>query len=221
MRAEVLSRAPSWYNPWVHLAIPSLFGLTVIAVSIALLESVHWAELLTVPITYLATNVNEWFIHRDLLHHRNPLAKVLYDRHTPEHHMIYVTDDMAMRDRREFRLVLIPAYGLFLLFGTLLPISAALWFLLGRNVALLYTATVMGYAVSYEWLHLSYHLPADSRVGRSSLIRKLRHHHAVHHHPQLMQRWNFNVTIPIGDWIRGSTWKGEIPGEAVAPRRAS
>jgi hypothetical protein len=207
IRADVLARAPSWYNPWVHLAVPSFFGLGVILASILLLRDLRAIELLTVPIVYVLTNMNEWYIHRDLLHRRNPLAKVLYDRHTPEHHMIYVTDDMAMRDRREFRLVLIPAYGLFLIFVNLLPITAALWFLLGRNVALLYTATAMGYSVSYEWLHLSYHLPATSRVGGSRIIRKLRRHHAVHHDPRLMQRWNFNVTIPLWDWVRGTIVK--------------
>ncbi|MGH7822887.1 MAG: sterol desaturase family protein [Candidatus Binatia bacterium] len=207
IRAEVLARAPRWYNPWAHLAVPSVFGIGVIVVAALLLRDPGGWELLTVPVVYLLTNMNEWYIHRDLLHRRNPLAKVLYDRHTPEHHMIYVTDDMAMRERREFRLVLIPAYGLFLIFVNLLPITAALWFLLGRNVALLYTATAMGYAVSYEWLHLSYHLPATSRIGRSRLIRRLRRHHAVHHDPRLMQRWNFNVTLPLWDWVRGTIVK--------------
>jgi hypothetical protein len=204
LRARVLAEAPRGYNPWVHFAVPSLFGLAVIAVSSSLLRDPSPWVFLTVPVVYVLTNMNEWYIHRDLLHRRNPLAKVLYDRHTPEHHMIYVTDDMAMRDRREFRLVLIPAYGLFLIFVNLLPITAALWWLLGRNVALLYTATAMGYSVSYEWLHLSYHLPADSRVGRWRIIQKLRRHHAIHHHPTLMQRWNFNVTVPLWDWVKGS-----------------
>ena len=33
MRAEVLARTPAWYNPWVHLAFPSLFGLSFIALA--------------------------------------------------------------------------------------------------------------------------------------------------------------------------------------------
>jgi len=24
----------------------------------------------------------------------------------------------------------------------------------------------------------------------------------VHHAPELMQKWNFNVTIPLWDWVR-------------------
>jgi len=157
-----------------------------------------------VPAVWIFNNINEWRIHRDILHRRFPIAPVLYDRHTPEHHMIYVTDDMAMRNRREFRLVLIPAYGLFLIFVTLLPLTSLIWFVGLRNLALLYLATSMGYVVSYEWLHLSYHLPHDSRIGRLGPIRMLRRHHAIHHDPRLMQRYNFNVTIPFWDWIRGT-----------------
>ena len=204
LRADLLARAPRWYDPIAHLAVPSVFALGVIGAALASLRSPTWLELLTVPVSWAITNVHEWHIHRDLLHRRNPLASVLYDRHTPEHHRIYVTGDMAMRDRREFRLVLIPAYGLFLIFATLLPVVGALGWLLGRNVALLYLATTMFYAASYEWLHLSYHLAPESFVGRLGLVRRLRRHHEIHHDPRLMQRWNFNVTIPFGDWLKGT-----------------
>jgi len=55
--------------------------------------------------------------------------------------------------------------------------------------------------VSYEWLHLSYHLPHDHLVGRSRIIRALRRHHTIHHDPRLMQRWNLNVTVPLWDVV--------------------
>jgi len=217
LRAAVLAKAPRWYNPWVHLALPSTFSIAVIVVCLASLhEASGWAWL-TVPITWAFTNANEWYIHRDILHRRFLLAPVLYDRHTPEHHRIYLTDDMAIRDWREFHLVLIPAYGLFGIFATVLPLALLYGWLLSPNVALLYVATVMAYATSYEWLHLSYHLPADSRIGRSALIRRLRHHHAVHHDPRLMQRWNFNVTIPFWDWVMGTIVDDPAAAIARAP----
>ncbi|MGH7815418.1 MAG: sterol desaturase family protein [Candidatus Binataceae bacterium] len=203
-RATALARLPDWYNPWLHFFVPSAFGLAVIVTAIAMLKNVTWLELLAIPITWIITNANEWRIHRDLLHRRFRPAAILYDRHTPEHHMIYVTDDMAMRNRREFALVLIPAYGLFLIFVTLLPVTALIWAAGFRNIALLYLATAMGFTVSYEWLHLSYHLPHDSRIGKLWLVRVLRRHHAIHHDPRLMQRYNFNVTVPFWDWVRGT-----------------
>jgi hypothetical protein len=204
LRARLVARIPAWYSPAAHLAVPSLFGLAIIAVAIVLIDGLRPWELLTIPVVYVLSNATEWRVHRDLLHRRHPLAKVLYDRHTPEHHMVYVTDDMAMRSPREFRLVLIPAYGIMLIFLGNLPVAAGLWALGWPNVGALFAATGMAYAVSYEWLHLCYHLPADSWLGRRRLIVALRRHHAVHHDPALMQTWNLNVTVPLWDWVRGT-----------------
>jgi len=201
LRQRLLGEIPSWYRPTVHMIVPSLCGIAMIAVALSLIENLTVWQLLTVPIVYLFANANEWTVHKIALHQRNPLAPVLYDQHTPRHHMLYITDDMAVRDRREYRLVLIPAYGLFLIFTSAVAITALIWWLGYRNVACLYAATAIAYAVSYEWLHLSYHLPHDHPVGRSRIIGALRRHHAVHHDPRLMQRWNLNVTVPLWDTV--------------------
>lgn len=201
LRQKLLAETPRWYVPTVHMLAPSLVGLVMIGIALSLIDDLNPWQLLTVPIVYLFANANEWTIHKIALHQRNPLAPVLYDQHTPKHHMLYVTDDMAVRDPREYRLVLIPAYGLFLIFATTLPITAFIWWLGYRNVACLYAATGIAYAVSYEWLHLSYHLPHGHPIGRSRVIRMLRRHHAIHHDPQLMQKWNLNVTVPLWDTV--------------------
>jgi len=135
LRDKLIAETPSWYVPWVHMVVPSLFGLGMIAVALCLIRNVTPWQLLTVPFVYVLANANEWTIHRFALHRRHPLAPVLYEQHTPKHHMLYLTDDMAIRDPREYRLVLIPAYGLFLIFTTTLPITALIWWLVSRNVA--------------------------------------------------------------------------------------
>jgi hypothetical protein len=207
LRAKLVARIPGWYSPWLHLALPSLFGVAIVVGCALLLADVRLWELSTVAASYLIANIGEWRAHKYLLHRRTRMAAVLYDRHTPEHHMIYVTDDMAMRSRREFRLVLIPAYGIVLIFVSLLLPAALLWLVGQHNVALLFVATNIAYVLSYEWLHLSYHLPSSHPVSRLGVIRMLRHHHAVHHDPTLMQRWNFNVTIPLWDWVQRTSVK--------------
>src|SRR5581483_5475514 len=106
----------------------------------------------------LVSNATEWRVHRDLLHKRTRFFEVLFDRHTPEHHAIYVGDDMAIRSTKEFRLVLIPAFGIVAVFLATSPITAALWFAKQTNLAALFVMATMFYVVSYEWLHLSYHL---------------------------------------------------------------
>lgn len=204
LREELLAETPSWYVPWVHLFVPSSFGIAAILSALLLIRDLHPAELLTVPAVYLFANVFEWWIHGAALHRRNPLAPVLYDQHTPKHHMLYLTEDMAIRDKREYRLVLIPGYGLMMIFVGQLAVSSGLWWLGFHNVACLYVATAIGYAVSYEWLHFSYHLPSEHPVAQNPIIQRLARHHAIHHDPRVMQRWNMNVTVPLTDYVMGT-----------------
>jgi hypothetical protein len=210
LRQRLLAEIPRWYSPAFHVAVPSLFGLAVIAFALTLLERPMIWAFLTVPIVWVFANLNEWRIHRDLLHRRHPLAPVLYEQHTPRHHRLYVTHDMRIRDRRELRLVLIPAYGIMLLFVITVPVGAVLWLLGLRNVAVLYVATAMAYVLSYEWLHLAYH----TKMGDVWPISLLRRHHAIHHDLRLMQRWNLNVTVPLADWLLGTLTTTSLPDRA-------
>lgn len=204
LREDLVSRIPAWYSPWIHLAFPSIVGVGVIVACLVALRDPTPLEWLLVPAVFLLSNASEWRIHRDLLHRRTPPLETLYYRHTPQHHGVYHEDDMAMRSRREFRLVLLPAYAVLLIVVGTSPVTAALWWWGHWNLACLWVATTTGYVVSYEWLHLSYHLAPDGPIGRLWLVRVLRRHHGRHHRPELMQRWNFNVSLPLWDWVRGT-----------------
>jgi hypothetical protein len=224
-RREARLDRPGFYSPGLHLAVTSLTGLSVMAAGLWLLEDVKWWQVAFGLGLLVLSNATEWRIHRDFLHNRLwPLA-FLYDRHTPEHHMLFQTDDMAIRSRREYRLVLLPPYAILVLFLSLLPAIAALWYGVPfqlfsegdqHNLAAVFAIVTMGYVVSYEWLHLSYHLPPDSKVGKMRIIQALRRHHALHHDPRLMQRWNFNVSLPLWDWVRGTYTRDRTPAQAQA-----
>ena len=207
IRARALAETPRWYNPWAHLAFPSLVGIGLIVGALLTLRDPGWHEVGFAAFIWLLSNATEWRIHKYVLHRRSWPLGVLFERHTPEHHAIYLRDDMAMRARREFRLVLIPSYGIIAIFITTFPVPLALWAAGLPNLAAIYVAVSMAYVVSYEWLHLSYHLPADSLIGRLGIVRVLRRHHARHHTPELMQRWNFNVTVPLWDWVMGTIYR--------------
>lgn len=207
-RAAALAAIPSWYNPWAHLIVPSLMGVAVVAAALALVRRLRAWELATVPISFVLLNAAEWALHRDLLHRRRPPMQLLYDRHI-EHHAVFHEEDMAIRSPRELRLVLMPGFAILAAFIASLPIPAGLVAGGLRNPACLFAATTMAYLVSYELLHAAYHAPADSVVGRARIIARLRRHHARHHDPRLMQRWNFNVTIPLWDLVRGTVWRAE------------
>jgi hypothetical protein len=211
MRARVRDKAvaeiPDWYSPLAHLIFPSTVGLACIALAIMEIRDLKPIQLLLVPVVYLISNAAEWRAHKNLLHKRTPPLQLLYDRHTPQHHMIFITEDMSMRTRREFRLVLIPFYGVLSILAVTVPIAVALTLGGYRNLGALFVITTTFYVLSYEWLHLAYHMPPGSFVGRLPGLPTLRKHHATHHDPELMQKWNFNVTVPFWDWVRGTIYR--------------
>jgi hypothetical protein len=184
------------------------------------LDGLRAWQLLLVPVFLVVSNAIEWHAHRGLLHRRTWPLEVLYVRHTPQHHAVYVADDMFIRDWREVKLILLPAWGILAILAAAAPIAAAFVVAGQPNLAALWVATVAAYVLAYEWLHLAYHLPADGAVGRLRMTRWLRRHHQRHHAPQHMQRWNFNVSVPLWDHVRGTVWRapGEAPAGAV-PRR--
>lgn len=216
LRGELMKRG-GWYSPWVHLAVPSLFAVSAMVAASLLVSNLQAWEVGFGVALFILSNAAEWRMHKGLLHQRTPPAQMLYDRHTPEHHMVFITDDMAIRDWREFKLVLMPAYAIVALGIGLSPMVAALWFWAGQhNLACVFTFVTMGYVVSYEWLHLSYHLPRQSLIGRLSVVRFMRRHHAIHHDPRVMQRWNFNVSLPLWDVVR-RTYVRPPEGEPLEP----
>ena len=220
LRADLMSRVPRWYSPTLHLLAPAAAGLAIVAYALSRIQDLRAWELAVVPVFLLASNAIEWHAHRDLLHRRTRPLEVLYVRHTPQHHAVFVSEDMFIRDWREVKLVLLPAWGVLAIVIAGSPI-ALLFVLAGApNVAALWVATIVGYVLMYEWLHLAYHLPAEGAIGRLRVTRWLRRHHQRHHAPQLMQRWNFNVTIPIWDHVRGTVWHPEESPSPALTRRA-
>lgn len=208
LRQRLLQQKPRFYCPLTHLALPFVVGAGLIAVSIILLRNPSRWDLFSIPISFVVLNALEWFIHRNLLHHR---TWRFYDRHTPEHHVLYVRDDMSIRSVYEFRHVLVPIYAVFALFFTTLP-PAVLLIVMGlRNIGLIFFACGVAYVLLYEWLHLLYHLPPNRFLNRVRPFKFLQQHHAIHHLPSLMQQWNFNTTLPLWDIVSGTiySWQPE------------
>lgn len=210
VRQAATREIPWWYRPWGHLAATTGIGLTVLAVSAVQLRALHalrWTDWLVVPAVFVMSNFFEWCAHKHVLHTRSrwlPPLSVIYDKHTPMHHMVYVESDMALRSSKEFRLVLIPAAGVLGIVLAAAPMAIALGRLWSSSAGWLFLVTASLYMVTYEVLHLSYHAPSDGFIGRLRLLHVLRAHHAKHHDPRLMQRWNFNVTLPLFDWLLGT-----------------
>jgi hypothetical protein len=206
-RAKLMARIPSWYNPWAHLAATTGIGLVTLIVSAYHLHGIRPLELLVIPAVFVMANGFEWRAHKYVLHRRLWPVGIIYQRHTPEHHAVYMTNDMQMRSTREFRLVLMPAIGILAIVVATTPFAFLVRLVFGENCGWIFLVSASTYMVLYEVSHLSYHLPEESWVGRRKIIRILRDHHARHHDPRLMHKWNFNVTIPFFDWLYGTIAK--------------
>lgn len=220
LRAELMSRVPRWYSPTAHLLAPAAAGLAFIALALGRIHDLRTWELALVPLFLVVSNAIEWHAHRDLLHRRTWPLEELYVRHTPQHHAVFIAEDMFIREWREVKLVLLPAWGVLAIVVAGAPITLAFVVAGLPNVAALWVASIVGYVLLYEWLHLAYHLPADGAIGRLRVTRWLRRHHQRHHTPALMQRWNFNVTLPLWDHLRGTVWRPEDAAAPAMPRRA-
>ena len=90
IRRALVARIPDWYVPWVHLVGPSLVGLPMVACALWLVRAPRAWELATVPVSFVLSNLFEWALHRDILHHRTRLFWFAFDRHTPQHHGAFV-----------------------------------------------------------------------------------------------------------------------------------
>jgi hypothetical protein len=222
-REDLLRRVPRWYVPAVHLVAPAIAGVALAALALSAVHDLRPWQLAFVPVFWIAGNAIEWHAHRGLLHRRTRFLEVLYEHHTPMHHKLFVADAMAIHSARELRFVLLPAYGLFAILIASSPVALVFVWLRQPNLAALWIATGIFYVLTYEWLHLAYHLPEASFVGRLPVVRRLRRHHQLHHSPHLMQRWNFNVTVPLWDHLRGTAFgarPARPPGTVSAPALA-
>ena len=195
------------YSGWLHFAFTSIGSLSAIGFALSRLAEPSVLEWLTVPATFVVANFGEYFGHRGPMHHRRRGLGLLFQRHTLQHHRFFTADAMTCESTRDFKMVLFPPVMLLFFLGALAaPIGLGLFALFGSNVGWLFVATAVAYFLSYEWLHFAYHQPPASAIGRLPGLAALRRHHAVHHDPRRMQRWNFNITFPIADRVMGTQW---------------
>lgn len=188
----------------MHLLASVSVGLSALVGGYILIESFGIEELITVLMIVVIANLVEWIAHKELLHKRRRFWEILYDQHTPIHHRVYREDSMAVESRREWIFVLMPTRGVVGIAILGIPMALAVLQVFGADVCWTVLATIALYATSYEVLHLCYHLSEDHPIAGMRLVKKLKRHHARHHNLKLMQNWNFNVTLPLWDWILGT-----------------
>ncbi len=201
---------PTGYRGWFHFGLTVSLSLSFISFSFMMLDDVGRWEWLTIPITFLYTNLSEYLGHKGPMHHKRRFLEKVFHRHTALHHVFFTDKAMSFDDSRDFHAVLFPPILVIFFLGVFaLPVGLLLYWLLSANVAYLFVFTIVCYFLNYELLHFSYHLKEDSWVGRLPFMKKLRKHHTDHHNQKLMTHYNFNISYPIFDWIFGTTYQGK------------
>ena len=144
-RQKILATIPNWYHPLPHAIIPSALGIMLIGLCIYFISNPSWISFISVPITLFFSFGIEWLLHKYVLHKRMPLLGQIYQLHELSHHVIYTHQQMALLEKKELYFIMMPPYAILLVFCLIL-ITSMLFFL------------------TYEWLHFSYHQPADSLI---------------------------------------------------------
>ncbi|WP_426755954.1 sterol desaturase family protein [Myxococcus sp. Y35] len=202
------------YSGRAHFAFTSLGGLSVIGLALSRVEPGPAAEWLTLPAVFLLGNIVEFLGHRGPMHHRRRGLGLLFHRHTEQHHRFFTHEALAYESPRDVKMVLFPPVLLLFFLGAIAaPLGALCFALISPNVGWLFVAAAVGYYLTYEWLHFCHHLPPDHPVARLAVMRQLRRHHEAHHDPSKMQRYNFNISFPLTDWLCGTLWRPEAPIE--------
>ena len=196
---------PPGYQGWRHLLFTFGIGGAAMAGAILQLDQVRPLEWLAIPLTFLYTNFAEYWGHRGPMHHLKRGLRLVYERHTRQHHRFFTDQRMELDGLRDLRAVLFPPVLMIFFFAAFaLPVGFALAWVASPNIAWLYVATSLGYFLNYEFLHMAYHLPASHPVARWPLVGRLKGLHQAHHDPRLMAHYNFNITYPIFDVVFGT-----------------
>lgn len=216
-RAARIAALPRWYSPLAHLAGTLSVGVLAFGLALWVIKDPRWVDFLIVPAMLVFANFFEWWAHKNVLHRPRRFFRDLYEQHTPLHHRTYRWEDMAIRDRRELRFVLMPASGVLGIVITATPLAVAIGLALGTNVGCVALMAMAAYVILYELTHLTYHLPTEHPLHRLPFVARLAEHHARHHDPAMMAKWNFNVSFPLADFVLRTC----APKALVEERRAA
>ena len=108
------SRIMGFYDGYLHIAIIYAMGAAAFYIYLQHIENVTPLEWLTIPITFLFTNVFEWFVHKYVMHRPVNIKglRAVYERHTLNHHQFFTDEEMRFRDHKDWRVTVFPPYAL-------------------------------------------------------------------------------------------------------------
>src|SRR5262249_29575342 len=145
-RQEYRSRIIGFYDGYLHILIIYAMGAAAFYIYLQHLGDVRPLEWLAVPVTFLFTNLFEWFVHKYVMHRPVNIRglRAVYERHTLNHHQFFTDEEMRFRDHRDWRVTVFPPYALVVFILMSLPIGVLLGSLLTANIGWLFMCTTTG-----------------------------------------------------------------------------
>jgi len=222
-RFDRAAHIPPNYDHRKHIFASLALVLAILTAAGALAWAyATWTEWLLLPVFLLIGNFIEWAFHRYPMHKPKPGARILYVNHTLIHHRAFHHDNMPMAATREYNLILMPPFTAIVLMVLASPAALVAGFISGPGAAGIFYIFAVLYYLHYEVLHSLFHQP-EAALKRWGLLSQrwfvfMRNHHAQHHRLDRMSRANFNVTVPISDFLFGTLEPPALdkPGKAVA-----
>lgn len=196
---------PPDYNGWRQQRRITAAMLGVSALLLCGLQELQWTLLVAFAVTWFINTAAEYLAHRFPMHRPLPRLEFMFRQHVRVHHRYFTDQAIAASDPQDVHAtVLHPVQLGVLVFGAALPISLGLWATLGGDVARVFGAATLLYLCFFEWVHLACHLPEDHPALRIPGLRWAREHHRLHHKPARMTRTNFQISMPLVDWLTGT-----------------
>lgn len=207
-RASYRAGISRHYSGWLHGGfVFGVGGAEMLYCFLQVSDPATWHFLL-IPAALLFTNVGEYVAHRELGHKKRRWAKLFYSRHTGDHHSFFTHQDYLIDSSRDLRVVLFPAFLLVAVSALVAaPLGLLLGWLLAPSAGWLFAGSLLLGYLFYELVHLCDHLPDGHPLTQLPVFRQLREHHRLHHDPANATSRNFNVTLPITDWLLGTRLK--------------
>ncbi|HSZ81935.1 MAG TPA: sterol desaturase family protein [Polyangia bacterium] len=198
---------PDGYSPWRHIALTATIAAGFASLGLALARHARAVDWVLMPVFFVVANFMEWAVHRFPMHH--PLQpRLMYRNHAMLHHIAFTDHNMPVATTRELGLVMMPWYTMIGLFIVASPVMVLAGVLRGPGLAGVFLLGAVLYFLFYETTHALYHLPDAALngvlLGRSAVFRRMQAHHAHHHVLRRMSAVNFNVTVPLMDWLFGT-----------------
>ncbi|HET8871680.1 MAG TPA: sterol desaturase family protein [Aquabacterium sp.] len=193
------------YHAGVHAGF--VFSVGILAF-VGLLHQAHpgsWWSWFAAPAGLLVFNAGVYWVHQQLGHHKRPWAALFYARHTGDHHSFFTEHAISYDEWRDWRVILFPPWLILVyLIGFVAPSGWLVGQVFGTSTGWIFAAhATLGYLL-YEAFHTCHHLPDGHWITRLPWLSQMRHLHRLHHRRDLMHTHNFNIVLPLMDWLCGT-----------------